>query len=185
MVRSKIVHLLKLNVDAINFKNNGKNFKSNFKMIVSNSSDKNFPEGINVVFKDIEFNNKTNNYTLAVNGNFKITATPELSALADLEFKITNFDSLLATLNNEDSLFYYAFNRSTITNMEQVLNLISKNEKDTDNDRYYRVVLDFFSETAMVNGINHEQLIRFLLLLMKVDENLMKVDENKDEEEVE
>ncbi|MDR2777799.1 MAG: hypothetical protein LBB24_03460 [Rickettsiales bacterium] len=174
LVSNHIDSLFNLNIDAIKIKKNNDDLESNLEIVISSSN------GIGSDGKIISIDTKiesllvsdiTNNYGISVTGGIRTTQVPR-TGVVDIEFKIINFNSMLAAIENKDSELI-VFNRNILSNTVQVLGLIPENPKDTDSEKYYRIVSDRASNTVTVNGVDSEAIIKKLLFIS---------DENRDKE---
>ncbi|MDR3078951.1 MAG: hypothetical protein LBU15_02840 [Rickettsiales bacterium] len=146
---------LRTNADSVNVKRgaNSKQQESNFELVLSNSSEVGSDKKILSADTKIEkftINDITNNYGISVTGSFSASQILR-TALADIELKLINFNSLMNVLSNSEGDAATP-DRKDVQNIVQFLSLIPGNEKDSDSLRYYRVVSDFISNRTTVNG---------------------------------
>ncbi|MDR3078952.1 MAG: hypothetical protein LBU15_02845 [Rickettsiales bacterium] len=151
----------------------------NFNFATSSSTemgpDRESPSVDTTKIENLTINDITNGYGVSVTGS--ITDRMSKIELIDLEFKVTNPNSLINTLNDgireiispdgkyaADLLRIPAPDREVIVNFilnfVQFLSLTPGTERDTEGLRYYRVISDFLSGKVTVNGVDAETIAK-------------------------
>lgn len=134
--------------------------ESNFEIVISNlkelDSSKKVISMTNLI-DTFTYNDITNNYALGLKGNFNAdNLTKNLTA--DVELEISNYNSLVRTINNKNS--YLLFDKAKISNFIQMLELAPENDKNTNSNKYYKVVVDMKTKLLLINNANINDLIK-------------------------
>ncbi|MDR2077355.1 MAG: hypothetical protein LBP39_00105 [Rickettsiales bacterium] len=161
--KDQINTAIRVNIDAIYNRAENIVLESNFELIASNTREIDEYGNVNSIAINIEksnFNDIANNFGVDISGNYRVSAYVG-AGKADFEFKIINFKSLVNSLNKPNSEFPI-FGKKSINDLVQLLELMPKNPKDTNYDRYYRITSDLISKKVTVNGVDLNSLLQEL-----------------------
>lgn len=134
--------------------------ESNFEIVISNLKELDSTKKVISMTNLIDtftYNDITNNYALGLKGNFNAdNLTKNLTA--DVELEISNYNSLVRTINNKNS--YLLFDKAKISNFIQMLELAPENDKNTNSNKYYKVVVNMKTKLLLINNANINDLIK-------------------------
>lgn len=155
----------RINIDKIIKKNLRKNIEaeSNFELVVSNMKEVDAEKDIVAITNLIDtftFNDITNNYAFRINGNYNADKSTKNLGV-DIELEVANYNSLISALNNKEDDYF--LNKSQINEFIQILELIPDNKKNTESNKYYKIVGDLINKSLFLNDEDVNVLIRKLL----------------------
>ncbi len=152
----------RFNVDKINTKlnNEEEESESNIEIVVSNikeiDSTKEVISITNIVDTFI-YNDISNNYAIELSGNFKADRLTK-NLTVDTEMEIKNYNSLIRAINNKD--IYHFINKDKISNLIQLLQLVPDSDKNTDNNKYFKVIGNSLNKLLLINNVSINDIIQ-------------------------
>lgn len=147
----------RFNVDQILYENNSS--ESNFEVIFSNIREMKDDRLISTknVLDTFTFNDITNNFGIAISGQNTSSTYINTSPL-NLDLEINNYNSLIAALNNEDSILI--FDRNKTLNAIRFLSMLPEDNRSTSSKKYYKINLDLVKKTIEINGLNAKNILQ-------------------------
>ncbi len=152
----------RFNVDKINTKLNDEEeeSESNIEIVVSNikeiDSTKEVISITNIVDTFV-YNDISNNYAIELSGNFKADRLTK-NLTVDAEMEIKNYNSLIRAINNKD--IYHFINKDKISNLVQLLQLVPDSDKNTDNNKYFKVIGNSLNKLLLINNVGINDIIQ-------------------------
>ena len=155
---------LRLNVDEIkSISNNGKGkpLEANFEFIFSSiyELDGGNPTVIRNVVDTFNFNDVTNNYSINLDGEYKVTYYSR-SAEMNFNASVINYNYLVSAVNKDAD---FIFGKDSMLKLVQILELAPANEKDTRNNKFYSLKGSSLSKKFFINDVDINELVQKLV----------------------
>jgi hypothetical protein len=150
---SNVTARIEINQILTKFLDKNVEIENNFEVVVSNTREVNFENKIvssKIVLDTFVFNDITNNYSISAKGEYEIDTVAGRSAKSQIDFKISNYNSLLAAVNSKDS--YLIVNKNSLSNILQMLELMPMNLSNTRSEKHYKLEFDSKSNKITING---------------------------------
>jgi hypothetical protein len=154
--------LIKMNIDAIKFREKtDKSSEANLEFAIRGDSELGSDGriiAVNIKVENFLLNNVSGNFGFSVVGNLALSQITEM-ILVDGELKIINFNSFLASAETEGGGFSF-LNRTAMSNLIQIINIIPENQKNTDSEKYYRFIWNLTSKKIIINDVDSVEIFK-------------------------
>ncbi len=152
----------RFNIDKITTKLNDEEFESesNIEIVVSNIKELDSTKEIISVTNLIDtfiYNDISNNYAIELKGNFNADRLTK-NLTIDTELEIKNYNSLIRAINNKD--IYHFVNKNKISSFIQILELAPESDKNTENNKYYKVIGNSLNKLLLINNVNINEIMK-------------------------
>lgn len=158
----------RLNIDSINTDvGSDKKLESNFEVIFSNIKEYEYDKLVKIrnVIDTFVFNDISNNYSINISGDH-ISDSYVKSAKINLDASILNYDYLVSAINKDAD---FLVSKDTVYKLIQILELVPKNSKDTQSEKYYSIKSDTKSRRFFINDVDVNDIIRKLIFKNDID----------------
>lgn len=152
----------RFNVDKISAKIIDKNFENESNMEIIISSVKEYDStrdvvSVSNVVDTFNYSDITNNYAFNIHGSYS-AGKLDRNISVDLELEIANYNYLVSALNSKED--FYFINKPKLSNFVQLLELVPANEKNTKNNRYYKIIGDSSNKKFLLNNEDFNNIVK-------------------------